>query len=282
MPYSNATWNRSQVEILMEIATTLGDLTQSLELAAQIPVYLSRVLEIEPLTLAIVHDAGDGSEPALTFRASSGLVATGEAAPHFPQDVLAIYQQTRPLSAADGPTLRPTFETSDAQRSVSEMSVQRLSLFPRATVLARSLDTHHRMLLIVHQRADEALPTATMSALQLTSEHLARLLTSLMNWQTRNIDLGEPFDRLTEREWVVLRGLSTEAGEKQLADQLSLSPHTLHSHIKSIYRKVGVQGRLPLLTKVQEAIRTLRCERIRRSERSMIANTSSDRAVAIG
>jgi DNA-binding NarL/FixJ family response regulator len=43
-----------------------------------------------------------------------------------------------------------------------------------------------------------------------------------------------------------------------LAGRLGLSPHTLHSHIKSIYRKVGVQGRLPLLLRAQGAVRALR------------------------
>ena len=61
---------------------------------------------------------------------------------------------------------------------------------------------------------------------------------------------------------MVLRGLNSDAGEKQLADQLGLSPHTLHSHIKSIYRKVGVQGRLPLLLRAEEAMRGLRADRV--------------------
>ena len=66
--------------------------------------------------------------------------------------------------------------------------------------------------------------------------------------------LGAAFERLTDREWMVLQGLNSDAGEKQLADQLGLSPHTLHSHIKSIYRKVGVQGRLPAAARARECI----------------------------
>jgi DNA-binding NarL/FixJ family response regulator len=80
----------------------------------------------------------------------------------------------------------------------------------------------------------------------------------MLAWQDSPRLLGSAFERLTEREWVVLRGLNSDDGEKQLADRLSLSPHTLHSHIKSIYRKVGVQGRLPLLLRLNTAIRELR------------------------
>src|SRR5512146_2185357 len=83
---------------------------------------------------------------------------------------------------------------------------------------------------------------------------------------TRHGAVGKPCDRLTDREWIVLRHLDSDAGEKQLADQLNLSPHTLHSHIKSIYRKVGVQGRLPLLIRFNTALRELRNSSINASE----------------
>jgi len=87
--------------------------------------------------------------------------------------------------------------------------------------------------------------------------------------------------RLTEREWVVLQGLMTEAGEKQLADQLGLSPHTLHSHIKSIYRKVEVQGRLPLLSKVHNVVRERRLARLN-GRRAAVSLVPSSVAVAVG
>ena len=113
--------------------------------------------------------------------------------------------------------------------------------------------------LLVHQRGDEgALSTQTTDALLMVAGQLAKLLKCLFVFHTGPQALGEPFERLTEREWVVLRGLNSDDGEKQLADRLSLSPHTLHSHIKSIYRKVGVQGRLPLLLRLQNALRDLR------------------------
>ena len=80
---------------------------------------------------------------------------------------------------------------------------------------------------------------------------------------------------------MVLRGLNSDAGEKQLADELGLSPHTLHSHIKSIYRKVGVQGRLPLLLRAEEAMRGLRVGRLNQRQYPSLVSATT-RAVAVG
>ena len=56
-------------------------------------------------------------------------------------------------------------------------------------------------------------------------------------------------------------GLCSDASEKQMADQMHISHHTVHSHIKSIYRKVGVQGRIPLLRLADDTLRGLRLRR---------------------
>jgi DNA-binding CsgD family transcriptional regulator len=256
MPYSGQQWAHTQVESLMDIATTLADYTQSLEQCAKVPTYLSRVLDLEPLTLAVVrHEKDNPAE--IMFIASSGQVATGEAGADFNKNILDIHEQTRPLTTNDGPTLRPTIALKDC--GFSELSVHHLVLFPRALVAVRTIDDTHRMFLIVHQRADEApLSPRVADTLLMAVRQLAKLLRCVVASVSRPETLGGPFDRLTEREWVVLRGLNSDHGEKQLADQLNLSPHTLHSHIKSIYRKVGVQGRLPLLLRLNEALRDLR------------------------
>ena len=53
-----------------------------------------------------------------------------------------------------------------------------------------------------------------------------------------------PLSSLTNAEWRVLLALDTDDAEKQIATALAISPHTLHSHIKNIYRKLQVQSRL--------------------------------------
>ncbi|WP_177320985.1 LuxR C-terminal-related transcriptional regulator [Lentzea waywayandensis] len=52
-----------------------------------------------------------------------------------------------------------------------------------------------------------------------------------------------PGTELTERELVVLRYLRSTLSEREIAQQLSLSVNTVHSHVKSIYRKLGVGSR---------------------------------------
>ncbi|HVX86879.1 MAG TPA: LuxR C-terminal-related transcriptional regulator [Phycisphaerae bacterium] len=253
MPFRTASWSRFHLETLMAIASTLGEYTQSLELAQRIPAYLSDALGAEPLTLAILRDNGH-DESQLVLHATSGAVGTGEAALTLEPQLLEICRQTRPLAVGVAPSLR-----SSIGAGFSELDIPGLGAYPKALVFCRSIDSHHRLVLLMHQRADEnGMHMPLTEALQTVAGQLAKLFKCLFAWQAGPQVLGGPFERLTDREWMVLRGLNSDDGEKQLADRLSLSPHTLHSHIKSIYRKVGVQGRLPLLARLQTAMRELR------------------------
>lgn len=272
MSYAEPCWSRNQVELLMDISCTLADLTGTFASATQIAPYLSKILHLDCLSLAVVAEAG---QPAITLQSAVGPIAYDEAA--LSQQLLTICQQTKPLTTNDGPTFRQ--EDEDA---CAEMAVQRSVEYPRATVLARTLDGQHRLLLVVHQAPnDPALVAGVVDLLQMIADALAKLLGALVSWRERLEQVGEPFDRLTDREWVVLQGLTTEAGEKQLADQLGLSPHTLHSHIKSIYRKIEVQGRLPLLTKVQAVMRSRRLARLN-CPKEPLGSTLNKSAIAAG
>ena len=48
---------------------------------------------------------------------------------------------------------------------------------------------------------------------------------------------------LTEREVEVLRLAAMGMSNKQIADQLVLSPNTVNAHIQSIYRKIDISSR---------------------------------------
>jgi LuxR family transcriptional regulator, maltose regulon positive regulatory protein len=68
--------------------------------------------------------------------------------------------------------------------------------------------------------------------------------------QERNLRKGRPRraagsmdGRLTERELEVLRLLHTELSVSELGKLLYVSPSTIKSHVKSIYRKLGVSSR---------------------------------------
>jgi LuxR family transcriptional regulator, maltose regulon positive regulatory protein len=49
--------------------------------------------------------------------------------------------------------------------------------------------------------------------------------------------------QLTERELEVLRFLPTELSVSELGKLLYVSPSTIKSHVKSVYRKLGVSSR---------------------------------------
>jgi len=48
---------------------------------------------------------------------------------------------------------------------------------------------------------------------------------------------------LTEREMDVLDGLAKRLSNKEIAEELAISPHTIKRHTTSIYGKLGVSGR---------------------------------------
>jgi DNA-binding CsgD family transcriptional regulator len=261
----------------MDISASLADYTRSPEDFRHIPAYLARTFDAHPVTLAVVQTVRDGALVLLS-------AFSGDQAPaSLEQDLLNIHQQTRPLSAQDGPTLRPMAQiglSADAADGGGG-SAGGLGGSGRAMVFTYSIDEAFRMLLIVQQRAgDPHLSADLTDVLQLVAQQLGKFLEPLVIWMARPELFGKPFNDLTDREWMVLRHLNSDAGEKQLADQLGLSPHTLHSHIKAIYRKVGVQGRLPLLLKAQEAMRDLRLSRV--STRPSPTVPELDRAVAVG
>ena len=54
-------------------------------------------------------------------------------------------------------------------------------------------------------------------------------------------------DALTDRERDVLNCLVDGLGEKQVAARLGVAPGTVHTHVKSIYRKLQVSSRGELL-----------------------------------
>ncbi len=179
MPFRDSNRSRSHVELLMNISATLADYTQSMKLTREVPSYLSRTLDLEPLTLAIIQQAS-GEQPAqVALVASSGHATSADAFSLSPQDVMTIHDQTRARKPQDGPALSAEFANSS---DIAPMDISSHGVFPRAVVFARTLDERHRMLLIVHQRHDANLADVTAGLLQLIADQLATLLTCLMAW----------------------------------------------------------------------------------------------------
>lgn len=73
------------------------------------------------------------------------------------------------------------------------------------------------------------------------------------------IDAGHPIGihelihRLSHTERAVLSHLRSRLTERQIAERMNRSRHTVHVHVKSIYRKLGVRSRQQLLNLFAEA-----------------------------
>jgi DNA-binding CsgD family transcriptional regulator len=59
---------------------------------------------------------------------------------------------------------------------------------------------------------------------------------------------GEVVAKLSRTERQILQYLYTTATERQIAQSIHRSPHTVHVHVKNIYRKLGVNSRRQLQT----------------------------------
>jgi LuxR family maltose regulon positive regulatory protein len=57
---------------------------------------------------------------------------------------------------------------------------------------------------------------------------------------------------LSERELVILRMLRGSLSERDIGRELYLSHNTIHSHTRSIYRKLGVSSRTEALSHASE------------------------------
>ena len=53
----------------------------------------------------------------------------------------------------------------------------------------------------------------------------------------------DPVEELTDRETAVLQYLPTLMSNAEIAQGLHLSINTVKSHLKAVYRKLGVEGR---------------------------------------
>jgi LuxR family maltose regulon positive regulatory protein len=50
-------------------------------------------------------------------------------------------------------------------------------------------------------------------------------------------------ERLTEREMAILALLPTTGSQRELARSLYVSPNTVKTHLRAIYRKLGAESR---------------------------------------
>jgi DNA-binding CsgD family transcriptional regulator len=81
---------------------------------------------------------------------------------------------------------------------------------------------------------------------------ITHLITEEIDWLHRqgiDVPAGQQIPELSPRQKQVLFRVMAGDSEKQMARALSLSPHTVHDHLKQIYRRFGVNSRTELLAK---------------------------------
>jgi DNA-binding CsgD family transcriptional regulator len=79
------------------------------------------------------------------------------------------------------------------------------------------------------------------------ASHVLRGLTWFQRQLMNSYGLPVVESPLTAMERRVVRLLLSDKSEKEIATALKQSPHTAHGHIKEIFRKYGVQGRVGFL-----------------------------------
>jgi LuxR family maltose regulon positive regulatory protein len=71
--------------------------------------------------------------------------------------------------------------------------------------------------------------------------------------KTGKLDLGAELpESLSERELEVLRLLNSKLSVPEIAEELTVSPSTVRTHVRVIYSKLGVHGRLEAIQKARE------------------------------
>jgi LuxR family maltose regulon positive regulatory protein len=86
------------------------------------------------------------------------------------------------------------------------------------------------------------------------TDYVARLVTAITTEPAR-VANGPAAVALTDRELEVWRYLATPLSTREIADALFISRNTLKSHLRSIYRKLGVRTRHEAVARGQERMR---------------------------
>jgi LuxR family maltose regulon positive regulatory protein len=141
----------------------------------------------------------------------------------------------------------------DQARPLLEQSVRALRAYGQPLELAHALIRQARVLLVLRERDAAAAAIAEARATVdscpdpgILDEWLTALETRP---RARSVRSG---DELSKRELVVLRALTGPLSERDIARELYLAHSTVHSHTRSIYRKLGVSSRAEAVRQARE------------------------------
>jgi DNA-binding CsgD family transcriptional regulator len=223
------------IDGLMDLAGTLRHMTLSPRHHGQISTYLAKTIDLNSICLAVVRR--DRNEQWSIERLTTYRSPDADLHPErldMARRIIQLADPTRPgvsLSACDRPACSC-----------------------RHLVVREDIDTNHILYFLVHQQATKPpLSASKQEVLELAAHYIAKTMKIMLECAECPEKLGMPMARLSQIEWRVLCAMDSEDSEKQLANRLAMSPHTLHSHIKGIYRKIGAGARLQALQMAEEA-----------------------------
>ena len=245
---------------LLNVAELLGEITSNFNLLPEISRILVALLPLERATFAVVRRIDSESIRVLIssgYEVGEDAQGRPAAAPMTPTEAAAncSAQATAEGEGVNGPrSLRSLAGTASVGHAHGPVE------------MVRQIDAQHQLVLTLHwdkRVADISVDFAAM--FDTICDTLATALHTLLAWWEQPALLGPRFARITGMQWTILRALCSDLSEKELAESLKVSPHTLHSHIKRIYQKLGVRGRLQVVQVFQQAVRRFRAQIMQRS-----------------
>lgn len=240
---------------LLDVVELLGELTSDTESLTEIPRVLVSLLPLDRVTFALVRQtAGEPQRMVVAAGVEMGDDATLTTVP-----IPAIADERDGTAGAPGPKASAGISGLGTTEAFENKPSPAQSNPPIKII--RQLNASHRMILTLHWgRRRAALSPEFAGLLDTIGDALARALGTLLSWREQPALLGGCFSKITGTQWHVLCHLHTDLSEKELTGFLKITPHTLHSHIKDIYRTLGVRSRLGAVHVLQQATRNYRAK----------------------
>jgi DNA-binding CsgD family transcriptional regulator len=264
------------VPALLDVMALLGEVTSDLRLLPEVPRILVSVLPVDRVTFAVVCRTAPAAHRLLV---SASFEVPADSA----SDLLPVAARPRDPVAHDASGIgMARAAVTNASPPASRTSGPAAAPAHHCIEMVRAIDACHEMALNLHYDSRRApVSSECEEGLDSIADALARALGLLLAWWENPKQLGGRFSSMTKAQWQVLRALCGDRCEKELADDLRLSPHTLHSHIKEIYHKLEARGRLQVVRLLREAVRRF-CAGARRGPAHRVALGSAVEAPPAG
>lgn len=90
----------------------------------------------------------------------------------------------------------------------------------------------------------EGVTTLAGGGMRLPADFVKPVLEELLHWRSRATTAQQSLDQLTVREREVLELLAEGLGRAEIADRLTLSQHTVRTHVQHLLRKLSLHSQL--------------------------------------